>query len=104
LKKNRKETKRLKFRLEYVSEMFLFLQLPEPLILFRLYNEFIGLAKESQNVNEDLDAKQVSPKSMKRQTICIELNRIIIKIKDLLKQLPVPNYNTLQYLIGHLHR
>ncbi|NWV04413.1 RHG29 protein, partial [Ptilonorhynchus violaceus] len=78
-------------------------QLPEPLILFRLYNEFIGLAKESQNVNEELDAKQASPNS-KRQSICIELNRIIIKIKDLLKQLPVPNYNTLQYLIGHLHR
>ncbi|XP_010139350.1 PREDICTED: rho GTPase-activating protein 29 [Buceros rhinoceros silvestris] len=79
-------------------------QLPEPLILFRLYNEFIGLAKESQNVNEELDAKQASPKSKTRQSICIELNRIIIKIKDLLKQLPVPNYNTLQYLIGHLHR
>uniref|UniRef100_A0A8C6YWI0 Rho GTPase activating protein 29 n=1 Tax=Nothoprocta perdicaria TaxID=30464 RepID=A0A8C6YWI0_NOTPE len=83
---------------------FLFPQLPEPLILFRLYNEFIGLAKESQNVNEELDAKQASPRSKKRQSICIELNRIIIKIKDLLKQLPVPNYNTLQYLIGHLHR
>ncbi|KFV58931.1 Rho GTPase-activating protein 29, partial [Tyto alba] len=79
-------------------------QLPEPLILFRLYNEFIGLAKESQNVNEESDTKQASPKSKKRQSICIELNRIIIKIKDLLKQLPVPNYNTLQYLIGHLHR
>ncbi|KFO78108.1 Rho GTPase-activating protein 29, partial [Cuculus canorus] len=79
-------------------------QLPEPLILFRLYNEFIGLAKESQNVNEELDTKQASPKSKKRQSICIELNRIIIKIKDLLKQLPVPNYNTLQFLIGHLHR
>ncbi|NXD78228.1 RHG29 protein, partial [Halcyon senegalensis] len=79
-------------------------QLPEPLILFRLYNEFIGLAKESQNVNEELDAKQASPQSKTRQSICIELNRIIIKIKDLLKQLPVPNYNTLQYLIGHLHR
>ncbi|NXY87122.1 RHG29 protein, partial [Alcedo cyanopectus] len=79
-------------------------QLPEPLILFRLYNEFIGLAKESQNVNEELDAKQASPKSKTKQSICIELNRIIIKIKDLLKQLPVPNYNTLQYLIGHLHR
>ncbi|NWR28250.1 RHG29 protein, partial [Tachuris rubrigastra] len=78
-------------------------QLPEPLILFRLYNEFIGLAKESQHINEELDAK-ASPKSKKRQSICIELNRIIIKIKDLLKQLPVPNYNTLQYLIGHLHR
>ncbi|KFV18139.1 Rho GTPase-activating protein 29, partial [Tauraco erythrolophus] len=82
-------------------------QLPEPLILFRLYNEFIGLAKESQNVNEELDAKQASPKSKTRQSICIDqikLNRIIIKIKDLLKQLPVPNYNTLQYLVGHLHR
>ncbi|NXC98146.1 RHG29 protein, partial [Certhia familiaris] len=79
-------------------------QLPEPLILFRLYNEFIGLAKESQNANEELDAKQGSPKAKTRQSLCIELNRIIIKIKDLLKQLPVPNYNTLQYLIGHLHR
>ncbi|XP_014106366.1 PREDICTED: rho GTPase-activating protein 29 isoform X2 [Pseudopodoces humilis] len=79
-------------------------QLPEPLILFRLYNEFIGLAKESQNTNEELDAKQASPKAKTRQSLCIELSRIIIKIKDLLKQLPVPNYNTLQYLIGHLHR
>lgn len=79
-------------------------QLPEPLILFRLYNEFIGLAKESQNVNEELDMKQTSPRSKKRQSVCIELNRIIIKIKDLLKQLPMPNYNTLQYLVGHLHR
>ncbi|NXO00744.1 RHG29 protein, partial [Rhinopomastus cyanomelas] len=74
-------------------------QLPEPLILFRLYNEFIGIAKESQNVPEE----RASPKS-RRQSMCVELNRIIIKIKDLLKQLPVPNYNTLQYLIGHLHR
>ncbi|XP_066181330.1 rho GTPase-activating protein 29 isoform X5 [Sylvia atricapilla] len=79
-------------------------QLPEPLILFRLYNEFIGLAKESQTASEELDAKQASPKAKTRQSLCIELNRIIIKIKDLLKQLPVPNYNTLQYLIGHLHR
>uniref|UniRef100_A0A8C3HY44 Rho GTPase-activating protein 29 n=1 Tax=Chrysemys picta bellii TaxID=8478 RepID=A0A8C3HY44_CHRPI len=79
-------------------------QLPEPLILFRLYNEFIGLAKESQNVNEELDMKQTSPRSKKRQSVCIELNRIIIKMKDLLKQLPIPNYNTLQYLVGHLHR
>ncbi|XP_054020964.1 rho GTPase-activating protein 29 [Dryobates pubescens] len=79
-------------------------QLPEPLILFRLYNEFIGLAKESQNVNEELDANEASPRSKTRQSLCIELNRIIIKIKDLLKQLPLPNYNTLQYLIGHLHR
>ncbi|XP_077189051.1 rho GTPase-activating protein 29 isoform X2 [Paroedura picta] len=79
-------------------------QLPEPLILFRLYNEFIGLAKESQNINEELDMKQMSPRSQKRQSACIELNRIMLKIKDLLKLLPAPNYNTLQFLIGHLHR
>nr|XP_056700287.1 rho GTPase-activating protein 29 [Euleptes europaea] len=79
-------------------------QLPEPLILFRLYNEFIGLAKESQNINEELDLKQMSPRSKKGQSVCIELNRIILKIKDLLKLLPAPNYNTLQFLIGHLHR
>ncbi|XP_067394539.1 rho GTPase-activating protein 29 isoform X2 [Emydura macquarii macquarii] len=79
-------------------------QLPEPLILFRLYNEFIGLAKESQSLNEELDLKQTSPRSKKRQSVCIEVNRIIIKMKDLLRQLPIPNYNTLQYLTGHLHR
>ncbi|XP_053105202.1 rho GTPase-activating protein 29 [Hemicordylus capensis] len=79
-------------------------QLPEPLIMFRLYNEFIGLAKESQNINEELDMKQRSPRSKKRQSVCIELNRIILKIKDLLKWLPAPNYNTLQFLIGHLLR
>ncbi|KAM6455073.1 rho GTPase-activating protein 29 isoform 2-T3 [Liasis olivaceus] len=79
-------------------------QLPEPLILFRLYNEFIGLAKESQNINEEFDMKQMSPKSKKRQSICIELNRILLKIKDLLKLLPAANYNTLQFLLGHLYR
>ncbi|XP_060629956.2 rho GTPase-activating protein 29 isoform X1 [Anolis sagrei] len=79
-------------------------QLPEPLILFRLYNEFIGLAKESQSINEELDVKQTSPRAKKRQSVCIELNRIILKIKDLLKLLPTPNYNTLQFLLGHLHR
>ncbi|XP_060088216.1 rho GTPase-activating protein 29 [Heteronotia binoei] len=79
-------------------------QLPEPLLLFRLYNEFIGLAKESQNINEELDMKRMSPRSKKGQSVCIELNRIILKIKDLLKLLPAQNYNTLQFLIGHLHR
>ncbi|XP_075472557.1 rho GTPase-activating protein 29 isoform X3 [Ascaphus truei] len=78
-------------------------QLPEPLILFRLYNEFIGLAKESQHINEEVDAKPHSP-TLKRQLSCVELNRVIIKIRDLLKQLPEPNYNTLQYLVGHLYR
>uniref|UniRef100_A0A8C6VFC4 Rho GTPase-activating protein 29 n=1 Tax=Naja naja TaxID=35670 RepID=A0A8C6VFC4_NAJNA len=79
-------------------------QLPEPLILSRFYNEFIGLAKESQNINEELDRKQMRPKLNKQQPVCIELNRIILKIKDLLKLLPTANRNTLQFLLAHLRR
>ncbi|XP_029473299.1 LOW QUALITY PROTEIN: rho GTPase-activating protein 29 [Rhinatrema bivittatum] len=78
-------------------------QLPEPLILFRLYNEFIGLAQRRVKLKNW--TKKASPRSQKRQLTCIEVNRIIIKIRDLLKQqLSIPNFNTLQYLIGHLHR
>ncbi|KAM5147779.1 rho GTPase-activating protein 29 [Mantella aurantiaca] len=78
-------------------------QLPEPLILFRLYNELIGLAKESQHATDEIDSKAGSP-PLKRQPSGVELNRVILKIRDLLKQLPLPNYNTLQFLVGHLHR
>ncbi|XP_043856667.1 rho GTPase-activating protein 29-like [Dromiciops gliroides] len=72
-------------------------KLPEPLFLFHLYDELIGLAKESQNVNED--SKQASP-----EVVGAELNKILKKIKSLLKKLPGPNYNTIEYLIGHLNR
>ncbi|CAI9566889.1 unnamed protein product [Staurois parvus] len=78
-------------------------QLPEPLILFRLYNELIGLAKESQRATDEVDCKAGSP-PLKRQPSGVELNRVILKMRDLLKQLPLPNYNTLQFLVGHLHR
>ncbi|KAM4023228.1 rho GTPase-activating protein 29 isoform 1-T1 [Anomaloglossus baeobatrachus] len=78
-------------------------QLPEPLILFRLYNELIGLAKESQRATDEVDSKASSP-PLKRQPSGVELNRVVIKIRDLLKQLPLPHYNTLQFLVGHLHR
>lgn len=84
-------------------------QLPEPLIVFRLYNELIGLAKESQRANEsqrasdEVGSKASSP-PLKRQPPGVELNRVVIKIRDLLKQLPLPNYNTLQFLVGHLHK
>uniref|UniRef100_A0A8C5Q281 Rho GTPase-activating protein 29 n=1 Tax=Leptobrachium leishanense TaxID=445787 RepID=A0A8C5Q281_9ANUR len=78
-------------------------QLPEPLIVFRLYNELIGLAKESQRVSEEVDGNPTSP-TLRRHPSGVELNRVILKIRDLLKQLPLPNYNTLQYLIVHLHR
>ncbi|XP_006005665.1 rho GTPase-activating protein 29 isoform X3 [Latimeria chalumnae] len=79
-------------------------QLPEPLILFRLYNDFIGLAKESRRIYEEIESKQNCSAAKKRYSWNIELNRIIFKMRDLLKQLPQPNYNTLQYLLRHLQR
>ncbi|KAM8822475.1 rho GTPase-activating protein 29 isoform 2-T2 [Spinachia spinachia] len=80
-------------------------QLPEPLILFRYYNDFIGLAKESQSVIvEELEALRRSPTTVTPAQVSVDLNRILFKIKDLLRQLPPVHYKTLQFLIEHLHR
>lgn len=81
------------------------LQLPEPLILFRYYNDFIGLAKECQSIIvEELEAQRLSPDSITSTQVSVELNRALFKIKDLLRQLPQQHYKTLQFLIEHLHR
>nr|XP_040023151.1 rho GTPase-activating protein 29 isoform X2 [Gasterosteus aculeatus aculeatus] len=80
-------------------------QLPQPLILFRYYNDFIGLAKESQSIIvEELEALRRSPTSVTPAQVSVDLNRILFKIKDLLRQLPPVHYKTLQFLIEHLHR
>ncbi|CAH6789104.1 rho GTPase-activating protein 29 isoform X2 [Phodopus roborovskii] len=79
-------------------------QLPEPFILFRLYKEFIDLAKEIQHVNEEQEAKKDSPEDRKHPHVCIEINRILLRSKDLLRQLPASNFNSLHYLIVHLKR
>ncbi|XP_028735903.1 rho GTPase-activating protein 29 isoform X2 [Peromyscus leucopus] len=79
-------------------------QLPEPFILFRLYKEFIDLAKEIQHVNEEQEAKKESPEDRKHPHVCIEINRILLRSKDLLRQLPASNFNSLHYLIVHLRR
>lgn len=80
-------------------------QLPEPLILFRYYNDFIGLAKESQSIIvEELEALRLSPTPVTQAQVSVELKRVLFKIKDLLRQLPPAHYKTLQFLIEHLHR
>ncbi|XP_054448141.1 rho GTPase-activating protein 29 isoform X2 [Pteronotus mesoamericanus] len=79
-------------------------QLPEPFILFRLYKEFIDLAKEIQHVNEEQETKKDSLEDKKWPSTCIEINRILLKSKDLLRQLPASNFNSLHYLIVHLKR
>ncbi|KAM9689299.1 rho GTPase-activating protein 29 isoform 1-T2 [Trichechus inunguis] len=77
-------------------------QLPEPFILFRLYKECIDLAKELQHVNEEQETKKNGPEDKKWPSI--EINRILLKSKDLLRQLPASNFNSLHYLIVHLKR
>lgn len=80
-------------------------QLPEPLVLFRFYNDFIGLAKESQSIIvEELEALRLTPTPVAAAQVSVELNRVLFKIKDLLRQLPLAHYKTLQFLIEHLHR
>ncbi|XP_061661406.1 rho GTPase-activating protein 29 isoform X3 [Syngnathoides biaculeatus] len=80
-------------------------QLPEPLILFRYYNELIGLAKVSQSVIlEDLEAFRLISSPVAPAQVGVALNRILFKLKDLLRQLPLTHYKTLQFLIEHLHR
>ncbi|XP_026061694.1 rho GTPase-activating protein 29-like isoform X1 [Carassius auratus] len=77
-------------------------QLPEPLILYRYYNDIIGLAKETKNMKETDSTEDESPGE--QQCLSIELKSVLIKIGDLLRQLPVAHYKTLQFLITHLHR
>ncbi|XP_042164268.1 rho GTPase-activating protein 29 isoform X1 [Oncorhynchus tshawytscha] len=108
-------------------------QLPEPLILYRYYNDFIGLAKASQRVIIEEKAiaralqdqgrpggEQPGPGGTQPgvegeqpplrtsqpggDQPSIKLNRVIFKIRDLLRQLPPANYKTLRFLIAHLHR
>uniref|UniRef100_A0A8C2RRB4 Rho GTPase-activating protein 29 n=1 Tax=Capra hircus TaxID=9925 RepID=A0A8C2RRB4_CAPHI len=79
-------------------------QLPEPFILFRLYKEFMDLAIEIQHVNEEQEMKKDNPEDKKWPSTSIEISRILLKSKDLLRQLPASNFNSLHYLIVHLKR
>ncbi|KAJ8270338.1 hypothetical protein GJAV_G00113210 [Gymnothorax javanicus] len=79
-------------------------QLPEPLILFRHYNDLIGLAKESQGaIMDEVDAARKTPAS-EQPPLSVELSRVVLKIRDLLRQLPLSHYRTLQLIIQHLYR
>ncbi|XP_058478461.1 rho GTPase-activating protein 29-like isoform X2 [Solea solea] len=79
-------------------------QLPEPLILHRYYNDIIGLSKECQRVKVDEADKAPSPQTAERSGPSTRLNTVILKIQDLLRQLPTANYRTLRHLLAHLSR
>uniref|UniRef100_A0A672YZA0 Rho GTPase-activating protein 29 n=1 Tax=Sphaeramia orbicularis TaxID=375764 RepID=A0A672YZA0_9TELE len=79
-------------------------QLPEPLILYRYYNDIIGLSKECQRVIVEEADKHQTTQTAEKEGPSVQLNRVIFKIRDLLRQLPTANYRTLRYLIAHLNR
>ena len=64
----------------------------------------MDLAIEIQHVNEEQEMKKDNPEDKKWPSTSIEISRILLKSKDLLRQLPASNFNSLHYLIVHLKR
>ncbi|XP_017280918.1 GEM-interacting protein isoform X2 [Kryptolebias marmoratus] len=70
-----------------------FKELPEPLLTFDLYNDFIAVGRIIQHLNE----KETSPDPK-------EILDIIHNLQKLLQKLPLYCYKTLQHLISHLQK
>ncbi|KFQ51800.1 Minor histocompatibility protein HA-1, partial [Nestor notabilis] len=81
-------------------------QLPEPIMPFRMYNELMGLAKESLQGGEakgrsGKGGPELEDKGADTDKVVVNL---VLKLKELLKELPRENMATLQYLLQHLRR
>ncbi|NWH57948.1 HMHA1 protein, partial [Geococcyx californianus] len=81
-------------------------QLPEPIMPFRMYNELMGLAKESLQGGEakgksGKGGPELLDKGADTDKVVVNL---VLKLKELLKELPWENRATLQYLLQHLRR
>ncbi|XP_071343544.1 rho GTPase-activating protein 45 isoform X1 [Trachinotus anak] len=92
-------------------------QLPEPIMLFRLYNNLMGLAKESMQGDGDApEGGEAEPNSVNPAVVrgpeLVDLGPdtdpevlvLVDKLKELLKELPKANIATLRYIIRHLRR
>ncbi|XP_054459243.1 rho GTPase-activating protein 45 isoform X2 [Anoplopoma fimbria] len=92
-------------------------QLPEPIMLFRLYNQLMGLAKESlQGEAETPEGEEAESNSINhaagKGSELVDLGPdtdpevlvLVEKLKALLKELPKANVATLRYIIRHLRR
>ncbi|XP_075300335.1 rho GTPase-activating protein 45 [Opisthocomus hoazin] len=81
-------------------------QLPEPIMPFRIYNELMGLAKESLQGGEakgksGKGGPELVDKGADTDKVVVNL---VLKLKELLQELPWENMATLQYLLQHLRR
>ncbi|XP_075943648.1 rho GTPase-activating protein 45 isoform X2 [Anarhichas minor] len=92
-------------------------QLPEPIMLFRLYNSLMGLAKESLQgeaetpEGDEAESNSINPMGGKGPELedlgpdtDPEVLVLVDKLKGLLKELPKANITTLRYIIRHLRR
>ncbi|XP_047442416.1 rho GTPase-activating protein 45 isoform X2 [Mugil cephalus] len=92
-------------------------QLPEPIMLFRLYNKLMGLAKESLHSEADHhEGEEAEPSSTNPVVVrgpeLVDLGPdtdpevlvLVDSLKELLKELPKANIATLRYIIRHLRR
>ncbi|XP_041086829.1 rho GTPase-activating protein 45 isoform X2 [Polyodon spathula] len=81
-------------------------QLPEPIVPFRLYNDMMGLAKESLQGAGGQDGEAV--KGPELVDLGPDTDKEVLasvhKLCKLLKQLPAPNIATLQYITRHLRK
>ncbi|KAM4810625.1 rho GTPase-activating protein 45 [Rhinophrynus dorsalis] len=76
-------------------------QLPEPLMPFRLYNALMGLAKESLRGTDAGKGPKLEDKGPNTDP---EVLVMVVRLKELLQELPSENRTTLQYLVNHMCR
>ncbi|XP_016305145.1 minor histocompatibility protein HA-1-like isoform X2 [Sinocyclocheilus anshuiensis] len=78
-------------------------QLPEPIMPFRMYNDLMGLAKESLNseAGEGVKSPELVDRGSETEP---EVLVLVEKLRELLKRLPPANIATLKYIIRHLRR
>lgn len=75
-------------------------ELPEPIVLFRLYDDFMKFAKELQQACDELKDSQ----SKGIPVTTDKVSQLVQQAKTLLHNLPASHYNTLEHIIRHLHR
>ncbi|KAL0992640.1 hypothetical protein UPYG_G00096090 [Umbra pygmaea] len=73
---------------------YFFKELPEPLLTFDLYNDFIGVGKEIQRISEQESTEETPGK----------VEDLVHNLRDLVERLPPYRYYTLQHMMHHLYR
>uniref|UniRef100_A0A1A8EY84 Histocompatibility (Minor) HA-1 n=1 Tax=Nothobranchius korthausae TaxID=1143690 RepID=A0A1A8EY84_9TELE len=91
-----------------------FLQLPEPIVPFRLYNRLMGLAKDSLQGEADTAEGEEggTGPAVGRGPELVDLGPdtepevlvLVDSLKELLKEIPKANFATLRYITRHLRR